>query len=116
MTDRPRPEIQSWFEERLSKKPASQRGESIRQSRSYSTMDWEALYKLDIVFHLERKSREDLAALEWKEQEILRELPDVEQHGVRYSAPWTFGVRLKAAQELWGLETDIISRAMERNP
>lgn len=99
---RPRDEIGRWWEQRLAGLPKERREIASRGVEGLTPADWEAVYELHTRWRIAERTPEEWAELKRKEQRILRQMPPVDRNGVRYGAPWSFGLRARAARELWG--------------
>lgn len=94
--------IQAWWEGKLNALTPTRRQISKAGVRGFSDGDWEAFYVLHNTYRISERNEDQLEKLGMEEQRILKHSPKVRSFGYEYSAPWSWGVRLRAAARLWG--------------
>jgi len=103
-------QVPDWYRETLEHLPPRVRRQRLEAVAHYSDEDWRALKALQETYHLSDRTEAEFTALQVREQKILRSLPPVRRHGIDYAALWCLGVRVRAAEELWGSQDDPLSR------
>lgn len=106
--------IANWFSERLERMPAARRAIAVAGVRDFNVHDWEAFFQLHRTYRISTRTEEELAELAMEEQRILSKLPPIVSNGVTYSAPWSWGVAMRAAANLWGDPDDFLTRNSAR--
>lgn len=94
--------IRDWYAARVKAMTPAQRSAATEGVADFNEHDWRAFYELHQTFRIDERTRAERSELETEEQRMLRKLPKVERNGIQYDAPWSWGVRVAAARNLWG--------------
>lgn len=106
--------IANWFSEQIERMSAARRAVAIAGVRDFNAHDWEAFFQLHRTYRINSRTDEEREELAMEEQRILANLPRIHANGVTYSAPWSWGVRMRAAANLWGDHDDFLARNSAR--